>query len=213
MGEIRTWSSGTCACQDIGNRSDPTWWTHLARLEGRSRLAVASENAVEGCVRETWAARVGRHQARFAKIASMRAAMAEIAADEARHAALAWDLDTWARSHLGASEGAFLDDLRRRPFVSGSRHRGRMSSTMCSKLWACHLSVSLHSFGGTASPRLALAIRSQDVDPAVVRMGSMALKGGRNRRPTAFARKSASARAVSRGRADESYGLDRTPRL
>ena len=25
-----------CTCQDIGNRSDPIWWTHLARFGGRT---------------------------------------------------------------------------------------------------------------------------------------------------------------------------------
>jgi hypothetical protein len=82
----------------------------LARVAGRAGKAarplaeVAIENAVEGCVRETWGAAVAAFQARSAGVPAVRAAMAAIARDEARHAALAWRVHAWA---LGAlDEGA-----------------------------------------------------------------------------------------------------------
>ena len=70
----------------------------------RTLLALAIENAVEGCVRETWAALVAEHQARHAREATMRAAMKRIAVDEARHAALAWTIDRYLRRKLDAPE-------------------------------------------------------------------------------------------------------------
>lgn len=67
---------------------------------GRDLLAIAVENAVEGCVRETWAALSAAHQARHAGDPRIRAAMVDIAADERRHAELAWALDDWLRLRL-----------------------------------------------------------------------------------------------------------------
>jgi hypothetical protein len=72
---------------------------HVRTLE-----AIATENAVEGCVRETVGALVARWQAGWARDARIRAAMTVIARDEARHAELAWQVDAWATSRLpGAS--------------------------------------------------------------------------------------------------------------
>ncbi|WP_272084704.1 hypothetical protein [Nannocystis bainbridge] len=66
----------------------------------RDLLAIAVENAVEGCVRETWAALSAAHQARFAAEPAMRSMYVEIAADEARHAELAWAIDAWLMGQL-----------------------------------------------------------------------------------------------------------------
>jgi hypothetical protein len=68
----------------------------------RSLEAIAIDNAVEGCVRETYGALVASHQARTAKDPTVRAAMARIARDETRHAALSWQLDAWLRGRLDA---------------------------------------------------------------------------------------------------------------
>lgn len=57
------------------------------------------DNAVEGCARETWAAMVALHQARFAEDRSVRAAFTAIARDELAHAALSWDLARWCAAH------------------------------------------------------------------------------------------------------------------
>jgi hypothetical protein len=72
-------------------------------LAVRELQAIAVENAVEGCVRETWAALSAAHQARFAAEPELRAMYAEIAADEARHAELAWAIDAWLMGQLDAA--------------------------------------------------------------------------------------------------------------
>jgi hypothetical protein len=61
---------------------------------------LARENAVEGCVRESFAALVAMHQAAHAEDPSVARAMRCIARDEARHAALAWSIHAWATRGL-----------------------------------------------------------------------------------------------------------------
>lgn len=70
----------------------------------RSLMAIALENAVEGCVRETFGALVGWHQARYAEAATTRQVFARIAADETAHGALAWAIHRWALPHLTVEE-------------------------------------------------------------------------------------------------------------
>ncbi len=73
----------------------------VARAERpRSLEAFARENAVEGCVRETFLALVALHQATHATSGRVRRAFARIAADETKHAALAWAVARWAESAL-----------------------------------------------------------------------------------------------------------------
>lgn len=60
----------------------------------------ALENAVEGCVRETYGAVVGHHQARHAQDPVVRAGMARVAEDETRHAALSWAVAEWSLPQL-----------------------------------------------------------------------------------------------------------------
>jgi hypothetical protein len=68
----------------------------------RELEAVARENAVEGCVRETFAALLARWQGEHAEDEEVRAAFARIARDEARHAALAWAVAAWSDELLDA---------------------------------------------------------------------------------------------------------------
>ncbi|MCY1010344.1 hypothetical protein OV079_33215 [Nannocystis pusilla] len=86
--------------------------THVA-LAVRELLAIAVENAVEGCVRETWAALSAAHQARFAAEPALRTMYEEIAADEARHAELAWAIDAWLMGQLDAAGRAAVASARR----------------------------------------------------------------------------------------------------
>jgi hypothetical protein len=72
------------------------------RARPRGLTAFAVENAVEGCVNETWAAAVVLHQAVAAAEPEVRAALAEIAADEIRHAELAHAVHAWAWERLDA---------------------------------------------------------------------------------------------------------------
>ncbi len=63
---------------------------------GGSLAEIAVSAAVEGCVGETVGAVVAAEQLARATDAAVRAALARIAADEARHAELAWRTVSWA---------------------------------------------------------------------------------------------------------------------
>jgi hypothetical protein len=75
-----------------------------APARARTLFDVALENAVEGCVRETYGAVQGLVEARTSPDATMRRAMQSIAADECRHAELAWAVHAWAMARLGDDE-------------------------------------------------------------------------------------------------------------
>ena len=79
----------------------------------RSAREIAVENAVEGCVRETWAALLAAHQARHAADPQVRATMRAIADDEARHAELAWAIDAWLQAALDDDARAEVEAARR----------------------------------------------------------------------------------------------------
>jgi hypothetical protein len=81
--------------------------------EVRTLEAVAADNAVEGCVREAYGALVAMHQAARAADPVVRLALASIAADETRHAALSFEIDGWARRRLGAAARRRVDEARR----------------------------------------------------------------------------------------------------
>jgi hypothetical protein len=70
----------------------------------RRLVDIAVENAVEGCVRETYGAVVAQHQALAAKDAEVRHVMTEIASDETEHALLSWELAKWFDARLGARD-------------------------------------------------------------------------------------------------------------
>ena len=87
--------------------------TRLARANGatpkrarvkrgalRSLEAIALENAVEGCVRETFGAAFAMWQGENAADPAVASAMRKIARDEARHAALSWSVARWADTRL-----------------------------------------------------------------------------------------------------------------
>ncbi len=90
-------------------------------LETRPLDVIALENAVEGCVRETFGAAVAAFQAERAVDPEIASLMATIAEDEARHASLSWSVARWAnrrlprstRAHLAARCRAAMDQLRR----------------------------------------------------------------------------------------------------
>jgi hypothetical protein len=67
-------------------------------------LAVAVENAVEGCARETLGALVASFQACHATDADVRAVARPIADDEIRHASLAWAILRWLAPKLSREE-------------------------------------------------------------------------------------------------------------
>nr|WP_216626904.1 ferritin-like domain-containing protein [Corallococcus exercitus] len=83
-------------------------------LPPRSLVDVALENAVEGCVRETYGALLAHHQALHARDLEVREVMVRIAEDETRHAALSWDIDQWARPRLSVEERETLREAQKR---------------------------------------------------------------------------------------------------
>lgn len=85
----------------------------VAPKRTRTPFEIARENAVEGCVRETYGALVAAWQARTAKDPFVRATLAQIAADEARHAELAWSVARWLEPRLDAADRAAIDEARR----------------------------------------------------------------------------------------------------
>jgi len=72
----------------------------IQKQKERSLEAIALDNAVEGCVRETFGALVGEWQSRFSEDPALRRAMRRVARDEMRHAALSWAIDAWIRPRL-----------------------------------------------------------------------------------------------------------------
>jgi hypothetical protein len=74
----------------------------------RALEAVALENAVEGCVRETFGALLATFQAKTARDPEIAECMRAIARDETRHAALSWEIGRWAWERLGAAARADL---------------------------------------------------------------------------------------------------------
>lgn len=84
----------------------------VSALRERSLFAMALENEVEGCVRETFGALVGMHQAQFAEDGDVRAMMSTVSDDEARHAELSHRVAEWACTKLSAAESAALDAAR-----------------------------------------------------------------------------------------------------
>jgi hypothetical protein len=85
----------------------------IEKRSPRPLFEVALDNAVEGCVRETFGALVATHQAMAARDEEVRRAMIEIAEDETRHAALSWQIAGWAEPRLSPAERATVDGARR----------------------------------------------------------------------------------------------------
>ena len=85
----------------------------VQRARVRDLEAIALENAVEGCVRETYGALQNAWQAERAASSSVRAAMRVIARDEAKHASLAWKIAAWADARLDPDARARVARARR----------------------------------------------------------------------------------------------------
>ena len=84
----------------LGGEVAPVELDEIAKSAVRSPEELALDNAVEGLVRETWGAVVGAWQAEHAELAEVRSMMAEIAADELRHAEFSRALHTWLKKKI-----------------------------------------------------------------------------------------------------------------
>jgi len=91
---------GAIALRFGGELSPP----RVEATELRDAFAIALENAVEGCVRETYGALVACHQAQSALDPMVRGAMVQIAEDETRHSQLAWQVAMWLEPKLTAEQ-------------------------------------------------------------------------------------------------------------
>jgi len=100
----------------------------------RSLEAIAVENAVEGCVRETFAALLAVHQARAAADPEVRATMALIAPDETRHAELAWAVDRWLRTRLDRAARRRVKQARRSAVAALSAEATGLPPSLASAL-------------------------------------------------------------------------------
>ncbi len=96
--EVRHARALGALARDRGGRAHPP--SHASRPPRRSVLQMARENAVEGCVRETFAALVAARQGSSARDPRVRSAFERIASDELRHAELAWDIHGFLCSKL-----------------------------------------------------------------------------------------------------------------
>jgi hypothetical protein len=92
----------------------------VAPMTIRELEAIAIENAVEGCVRETYGAMTAWWRALHSPDRDVRAAYVRIARDETRHASLARELDRWllarldprARARVEAARNGAYEELR-----------------------------------------------------------------------------------------------------
>ncbi len=123
----------------------------VRRFRPRSIEAMAHENAVEGCVRETYGALVATWQARHAKDETVRRVMERIAIDETRHAELSAHVDEFLSERL---DGA----ARRRV----ARARAREIEGLHAAVTEPHADLVRHAGLPTAehSRRLLAALRS-----------------------------------------------------
>ena len=85
----------------------------LVKARPRSLFEVAHENAIEGCIHETYGALIAHHQAALAGDPLVARVMRVIAVDEARHAQLAWHIAAWAEPQLSAAQREELQQAQR----------------------------------------------------------------------------------------------------
>ena len=95
----------------------------VAPARVRSREEFALENAVEGCVHETWAAMEALLQSRALRDPERAAEMATIAEDEIRHAVLAWQVAAWIEPQLD-------DGARARVGAARTQARARLGAQL-----------------------------------------------------------------------------------
>ncbi|MEN0065798.1 MAG: ferritin-like domain-containing protein [Myxococcota bacterium] len=80
----------------------------------RTLVAIALDNAEEGCGREAWGALVGHWQSLRADDPAIRRVVRSVAQDEVRHAEFSFALDAWLRTRLTSAECARVDRTVRR---------------------------------------------------------------------------------------------------
>jgi hypothetical protein len=115
----------------------------------RSLEHVALENAVEGCVHETYSALIAWHQGLHCPDPALAATHRAIAADEMRHAGLAWDVARWLEPRLTPSARRHIDAARRQAARAVARGLGRSKAS------------SIDTAAGLPPPLLAVAVAEE----------------------------------------------------
>ncbi len=110
-----------------------------AKGPARSLFAIALENAVEGCVRETYGALAGLVEAARLPEGRLRRAMRAIALDECRHAELAWEVDAWARARLSDDEKLHLDRAMQRAIDELRKTDPAVADVLAANVWTASL--------------------------------------------------------------------------
>jgi hypothetical protein len=106
----------------------------------RTLFEVARENAVEGCVRETYGAVTGLVEAQTSRDPSLRRAMGSIAADECRHAELAWAVHAWAMARMSPDERASIEGAMKEAIVEIEKSDPRVAGKLFAGLMGTPLS-------------------------------------------------------------------------
>lgn len=88
----------------------------------RDLFTIALENAVEGCVHETFAAARAGYQAMYAQDSHVRAVCGELVEDESRHADLAASVHDWACSRLSTHQAEAIEAARRNAWTRLALH-------------------------------------------------------------------------------------------
>jgi hypothetical protein len=121
------------AMESLARRAGaPEARTPGVRLQAPGRRAlerIARENAVEGCVRETFGAALAGVAAERAADARVRVTMRRIARDETRHAELAWDVARWAEKKLDPAARRRVERARARAVQRLGREVDRASAS------------------------------------------------------------------------------------
>lgn len=130
----------------------------------RSVEEIALDNAIEGCVRETWGALVVLHQAQHAGEPLIRAAAHRIARDEVFHAQFSWLLEDWlharlspaARERVHRARNAAIAELEREltfDVPATDRNRLGLPAPLTAKAMLAELRKSLWTGGRRSPPR------------------------------------------------------------
>jgi hypothetical protein len=88
----------------------------------RSVFELATENAIEGCGRETLGTALLALQSKRSTDPTLRCIFARIAADELEHAELAWDLQAWLVSKLDPGARAQVREARSAFLATCTQH-------------------------------------------------------------------------------------------
>ncbi len=109
--EERHWEITSALAADWGVRAARP---QIEARPVRALLDFALDNMVEGCVREAFGAAVASYQAAAAEEPRVRQLLAQIAADERRHAELSFRIQAWLEPLLAAEELARIERAARR---------------------------------------------------------------------------------------------------